>query len=88
MSFGKRLKEKRLALNLSVSFIANEIGVSASTYSDWENGRQIRGEEHYIKICEALSISLTELITGKKNIKLEQSLIAIENIVKTIRIST
>ena len=38
ISIGRRIKERRISLNLSLEYIANYCGVSKSTVSRWENG--------------------------------------------------
>lgn len=85
MGLSHRIKKRRIELGLQAKTIAQRIGVPLSTYSDWENGRQIRGEDNYLKLCEALSMSLAELFAGKKKEDLEEQLRNIENSVKIIR---
>ena len=65
MDLANRIKLRRIERGLTAQFIAEQLGVSTSTYFDWENGRQIRGEEHYESLSIILQMSLTELITGK-----------------------
>tara|TARA_B110000908_G_C10095609_1_gene376145 strand:- start:303 stop:590 length:288 start_codon:yes stop_codon:yes gene_type:complete len=60
IDIGKKLHELRKKNNLSISECAKKIGVSPSTYRDWEYGRAISGEP-YIKIATLFSISLSEL---------------------------
>ena len=62
--FSKRLKDLRQEKGLSVKDMALKIGVSPSTYREWEYGRQIKGEP-YVKIAEALDVTLYKLLTGK-----------------------
>ncbi len=50
---------------MSMKDIAQQIGVSDSTYREWEYGRSIRGEQCYEKLASALRISVYELVTGK-----------------------
>ena len=61
---GSRLRQIRNKQGLSASDVAAALGVSASTYREWENGRAIRGEP-YVKLAKILQISLTELLTGE-----------------------
>lgn len=63
-TIGKRLKRLRLQKELSVAKIASHLGVSESTYRDWEHGRSIQGEP-YVKLAEVLGVGAFELITGE-----------------------
>ncbi|MBX2988047.1 MAG: helix-turn-helix transcriptional regulator [Bdellovibrionaceae bacterium] len=62
---GARLKRLRLQRGLSTSELAKSLGVSPSTYREWEYGRAIRGEP-YDKLASALGVSLHELVLGEK----------------------
>ncbi len=65
MNLGERIKKAREDKKLTVSHVARKIGVSQSTYRDWEYGREIKGEP-YIKIAEALGVSLTYVLGVRK----------------------
>lgn len=67
-TFHQRLKRLRLAERLSAIEAAQAIGISSSTYREWENGRGIRGEP-YEKIAEVFKVSLVELMLGEKAIR-------------------
>jgi transcriptional regulator with XRE-family HTH domain len=64
----KRLQRLRRAKGLTATHVGHALGVAPSTYRDWENGRQIRGEP-YAKLSEVLGCSLVELMTGRVPIK-------------------
>lgn len=85
-SFGQRLKKLRLTAGLSQKQVAERAGISASTYRDWEYGKQIKGEP-YIDLALALNVSITELFTDKKLVasKIHQELREIERLVESIR---
>lgn len=85
MTLGTRAKRRRLELGLQAKFVAKELGVSLSTYSDWENGRQIRGEHHFVKLAEILHMSISELFTGKRSPDVEEQLQVIEQVLQRIR---
>lgn len=72
MNISERLKNLRKKQKLSVVECANFIGVSQSTYRDWENGRSISGEP-YIKIANLFGVSLSELF-GLKELELSAEL--------------
>jgi transcriptional regulator with XRE-family HTH domain len=82
-SLGKRLQRLRSIKNFSQSDIAKIIGVSPSTYREWEQGRQIKGEP-YEKLASIFEVTLTELITGKKT-EIEVHIAQIESCVKNIK---
>jgi transcriptional regulator with XRE-family HTH domain len=62
---GERLKKLRKSRGLTISEVSQKTGISASTYKEWESGRQIRGEP-YRKLAEVFEVSLHELLTGEK----------------------
>lgn len=62
--FGHRLRQLRNKQDLSASEVAYALGVSVSTYREWENGRAIRGEP-YSQLAKILQVSLSELLTGE-----------------------
>lgn len=71
-NFGRRLKRLREERSLTVKEIAAHVGVAPSTFRDWEYGRSIKGEP-YVKIAQALGVSVYELLTGQAP-SLKQSL--------------
>jgi transcriptional regulator with XRE-family HTH domain len=64
-AIGIRLKELRVKNHLSVAEVAKEIGVSASTYREWEYGRSISGEP-YDRLAKVFKVSLSEIILGTR----------------------
>ncbi|MES2768109.1 MAG: helix-turn-helix transcriptional regulator [Bdellovibrionota bacterium] len=85
-SFASRLKRLRVEKGLSAKDIAQKIGVSVSTYREWEYGRQIKGEP-YVRIATALEVTLYKLLTGKDSdpIQLHSNLEKIEENIKELR---
>lgn len=66
-TFGERLKELRIRKGLTHQEIADYLGVSRSTISYYENGKNEPRIEGLIKLAELLEVSLDYLITGKEN---------------------
>lgn len=64
-AIGQRMKAIRLNAGLSVTEVAQTAEIPVTTYREWENGRQIKGEP-YAKIAEALNVTLYELLIGEK----------------------
>ena len=77
--FYQRLKFHREQRGIKIKDMANLLGVSISTYRDWEYGRSITGEP-YMEMAKILEISLNELLTGNKitPIQIRQKLEAIK----------
>ena len=63
--FHRRLRRLRKERRMTMKEVAEKIGVPITTYREWEYGRGITGEP-YMRIADALAVSLIELMTGKK----------------------
>ncbi len=83
---GDRLRRLRPDSDLSIEEVARRLGISSSTYREWENGRAIRGEP-YVKMRDFFQVSLEELMTGKKGdqAKILREIDTIERHVKVLR---
>ena len=67
-AFEKLLKSH----NLSVYQVSKATGISASTFTDWKNGRSSPKADKLARIAEFFSMSLDELIgtaTGKRSVE-------------------
>ena len=64
MSIGQRLQALRENKGLTIKEVAHRLGISASTYRDWELGTRISGEP-YIKLSEEFGVPLSYLMTGE-----------------------
>ena len=53
MSFGEKMKERRLELKISQSKLAKLCGISQSKVSDYERGAHMPREKLIFKICRA-----------------------------------
>jgi transcriptional regulator with XRE-family HTH domain len=62
--FHKRLRKTRLSKALTMKALAEKIGVSRSTYRDWEYGAKIQGQP-YLKMSQALGVTVYELLSGE-----------------------
>ena len=66
--FAKLLKSH----NVSVYQVSKATGISASTFSDWKNGRSTPKADKLARIAEFFSVSLDELMgtaEGKRNVE-------------------
>ena len=61
-----RLRALRKGKSLTIQQVSTITGIPASTYKEWENGRQIRGEP-YMNLARVFEVSVHELITGEKS---------------------
>ncbi len=82
----QRLRAYRKAKGFTIAEVAIKTGIPASTYKEWENGRQIRGEP-YQNLAEVFQVSLHELITGKQksDVRMLERLAQIENEINSVR---
>jgi transcriptional regulator with XRE-family HTH domain len=67
MSFGKNLKDARVAKNISQEDLAKKIGVHANHISRYERDLSNPSIEVVQKIAATLDISIDELVYGKEN---------------------
>ena len=68
---GKRLKELRDELKITQTTLAEECGISQSTYSSYERGEYLINTLTLYTICITYNISMDYIVgrTNKKNIK-------------------
>lgn len=59
-NLGKRIRDIRMAKNVTASWLASKIGVSQSFISGIENGTKKCSFDNLEKICSALGITLTD----------------------------
>lgn len=65
IKIGKYLSKKRKEKGLTQVEMAKIIGVTDRAISNWENGRRIPDVSLFNNICEALDITVNELINGE-----------------------
>jgi transcriptional regulator with XRE-family HTH domain len=80
----KRLKALRAAANKTYKQVAKDIGVAESTYREWEQGRQIRGEP-YQALANSLNSSISYILTGQTNAAADE-LARAEEIIRNVRL--
>lgn len=80
------LRKRRQELKKKPSEVAEIVGVSESTYRDWENGRKIQGEPYKL-LAQALDLSILELLEVEtiEHQFIKEALVEIERHVKNIR---
>ena len=67
MDLGKKIKEKRVALNMTQDALAQKMNVSRATISSWEVGRTYPDLEAVVCLSEVLEIPLDVLLSKKNN---------------------
>ena len=65
--FGKKVKEKRLALSLTQEALAEKIGISAKSLSQIELGNNFVSAENLEAICLALNVTPRHLFDFQDN---------------------
>lgn len=85
-TLSQRLKRLRIKKGLSQAEFAANVGVSASTYRDWEYGKKIKGEP-YLALATALDVDLVYLLLGESRGTDEvlNQLRELERMIKNIR---
>ena len=65
IKIGKFIAEKRKAKNLTQLQLAERLYVTDRAVSKWECGRSLPDSSIMLELCEALGISVNELLTGE-----------------------
>ena len=84
---GKFISKCRKERNITQSELAEKLGVTDRSISNWENGKNMPDLSLFRPLCELLNISINELLSGEKiNKEAYQSKFE-ENIINTISYS-
>ncbi len=75
MELKDKLRQLRLAANLSITQAAERIGVHQSTYSDWESGHTCPRLVQYLKIASGFGVSVSKLLPEEILLTVSQELI-------------
>lgn len=81
---GKFILERRKVKKLTQSELAEKLGVTDKSISNWENGRNMPDLVLFKPLCEILEISINDLISGEKVAKEKYQEKLEENIISTI----
>lgn len=68
MDIGKKIKEKRVALNMTQDALAQKMNVSRATISNWEVGRTYPDLEAVVYLSEVLEIPLDVLLSKESDV--------------------
>lgn len=81
---GKFIAKCRKAKKLTQSELAEKLGVTDKSISNWENGRNMPDLSLFIPLCKILDISINDLISGEKVSENKYREKLEENIISTI----
>lgn len=81
---GKFILECRKAKKLTQSELAEKLGVTDKSVSNWENGRNMPDLSLFKPLCELLNITINDLISGERVSKDKYQERLEENIITTI----
>ena len=87
IKIGQFIAALRKEQNLTQLELANKLGVTDRAVSKWENGRGLPDISLIIPLCEALSISVNELLCGEKIVTEDITKKSEENIIETLSYS-
>lgn len=73
MSIGKSIRYYREQKDVSQQWLANAIGVSKMTVSNFESDKRYPNVEMVKKICEALDITLGKLMSYKDDVEIAEA---------------
>lgn len=62
---GKFIAEKRKERNLTQEQLAEKLGVTNRSISNWENGKNMPDLSLFKPLCNELNISINELMSGE-----------------------
>lgn len=85
---GKFIAESRKKKKLTQADLAEKLGVTEKSISNWENGRNMPDLSLFKPLCDELDITINELLSGEKIKKEEYQEKFEENIVNTIDYSS
>lgn len=84
---GKFIAECRKSLKITQSELAEQLGVTDRSVSNWENGKNMPDLSLFKPLCEILNITINELLSGEKINKNNYQKKLEENIINTINYS-
>ena len=87
IKIGQFIASLRKEQNMTQLELASKIGVTDRAISKWENGRGLPDISLIIPLCEALSISVNELLCGERIVTEDITKKSEENIIETLSYS-
>ena len=81
---GKFISKKRKEKNLTQEQLAEKLGVTDRSVSNWENGKNMPDLSLFKPLCDELGISINDLMSGEKIDKNDYIETLEENIVNMV----
>ncbi|MDY2937859.1 MAG: helix-turn-helix transcriptional regulator [Fusicatenibacter sp.] len=85
MDIGTKIKNARIAAHLTQEQVAEALGVSRQTMSNWENGKTYPDIVSVIKMSDLYAISLDHLLKEKDEIPMSNYMDYLEESTNTVR---
>lgn len=85
IKIGKFISETRKAQNLTQRQLAQKISVSDKTISKWECGNGLPEMSLMILLCEALRITVNDLLSGERVLEVDYKEKAEENMMDLLK---
>lgn len=85
---GKFISQLRKEKNMTQQELADKLGVTDRAISNWENGRRLPDYSLLKDLCDILSISINELLSGEKISKEDYKNKADENLMSALENSS
>lgn len=85
VKIGRFIQERRKEKNITQQELAEKLGVTDRSVSNWENGKNMPDVSLYKELCDELDISVNELISGEKLNDEQHRKKADENVVRSIK---
>ena len=85
MEIGSKLKQARLKIELTQEYVAEQIGVSRQTISNWENNKSYPDIVSVIKMSDLYEVSLDYLLKGKEDTTMTSYMDYLEESTNTVK---
>lgn len=85
MEIGRKLKESRMKMELTQEYVAEQIGVSRQTISNWENNKSYPDIVSVIKMSDLYEVSLDYLLKGKEAATMSNYMNYLEESTNTVK---
>ncbi len=68
MSLGSKIRDARISLKMTQTQLANKIGVSFNSISDWENDKHKPDIDYLIPLCKNLNVDANYLLSWNEKL--------------------
>ena len=85
MDIGSKIRNARIAAQLTQEQVAETLGVSRQTMSNWENGKTYPDIVSVIKMSDLYVISLDQLLKEKEEMPVSNYMVFLEESTNTVK---